>query len=446
VLDSRLVDMPLTHERWWYKLAQVCRRWRCLILTSASYLRLCLVCTHGTPIADMLAHSPPLPLMVYYNFDERFYDHDIIAGDEEELNLVLGYRDRIRRINLWMPAHNLRKVLRILTTIDNEFPILEDLMLMPLPYANINLVLPRTFQAPQLRRLISWNFGLMRFPLLATATGIVLLSLTHIHPSAYFPPNDLIQQLSHMPQLQMLKIGFHSPVPSLDVERPLLLTPITTHVTLPNLRHFTFKGTSAYLEALLPQIAPPLLKEFNVTFFSQLTFSVPSLLQFMMLTAENLRGSDATLYFGDGLVWFTVHSGVPRRDTLVVVVLSDHLDWQVSSMTQIVNAFDTVFSVVENLSIVYSTRIPIPEVHSVVDHTQWRTLFGSFSNVKTLCVLGNIDREDSGFLKLDDGESPMVLFPELNELSIPARAVGDVITSFIDARRNTDRPVTLVYR
>jgi hypothetical protein len=441
VLDSRLEGMALTHERWWYELAHVCRRWRCLILTSASYLRLCLVCMHGTPVADMLAHSPPLPLMVFYNFDERLYDHDTIAGDEEELNFVLGYRDRIRRINLRMPAQNLHKVL---TTIDNEFPILEDLMLMPLPYPNTNLVLPRTFQAPQLRRLMSSNFGLIGFPLLSTATGIVVLSLLNIHPSSYFPPNDLIQYLSHMPQLQMLKIGFHSPVPSLDVERPLLLTPITTHVTLPNLRHFTFKGTSAYLEALLPQIAPPLLEEFHIRFFSQLTFSVPSLLQFMVLTAENLRGGDARLYFCDGFVWFTVRSGVPRRDTLVVAVLSSHLDWQVSSITQIVTAFDVVFSVVENLSILHLTRILSPQVHSEVDHTQWRRLFGSFSNVKTLHVPRSFGREDSGFLKLDDGESPMVLLPELNELYVPLGAVGDVITSFVDARRNTDRPVTLV--
>ncbi|KAI0276410.1 hypothetical protein BGY98DRAFT_986246, partial [Russula aff. rugulosa BPL654] len=46
-------------ERWWYRLAHVCQRWRNLILGSATYLGLCLVCTYGTPVADMLAHSPP---------------------------------------------------------------------------------------------------------------------------------------------------------------------------------------------------------------------------------------------------------------------------------------------------------------------------------------------------------------------------------------------------
>ena len=46
-------------EHWWFKLTHVCRRWRNLILGAASYLGLCLACTNGTPVADMLAHSPP---------------------------------------------------------------------------------------------------------------------------------------------------------------------------------------------------------------------------------------------------------------------------------------------------------------------------------------------------------------------------------------------------
>src|ERR1700761_4506324 len=72
-------------ERWWYKLAHVCQRWRNLILGSASHLRLSLLCTEGTPVADMLAHSPPLPLVIDY-FDK--YD-DITAEDEGGMTLAL---------------------------------------------------------------------------------------------------------------------------------------------------------------------------------------------------------------------------------------------------------------------------------------------------------------------------------------------------------------------
>jgi hypothetical protein len=64
-------------------VAQTRQRWRNLILGSATYLGLCLVtwcaictdealvCTHGTPIADMLKHSSlsPTPLVIdYLNF------------------------------------------------------------------------------------------------------------------------------------------------------------------------------------------------------------------------------------------------------------------------------------------------------------------------------------------------------------------------------------------
>jgi hypothetical protein len=55
-----------SNGRWWYTLAHVCQRWRNIILGSTTYLGLSLLCTYGTPVADMLAHSPPLPLVVGY--------------------------------------------------------------------------------------------------------------------------------------------------------------------------------------------------------------------------------------------------------------------------------------------------------------------------------------------------------------------------------------------
>ena len=70
-------------ERWWYRLAHVCQRWRNLILGSASSLGLCLVCTYGTPVADMLVHSPPLPLVIDYRI------RGITAEDEEAILLAL---------------------------------------------------------------------------------------------------------------------------------------------------------------------------------------------------------------------------------------------------------------------------------------------------------------------------------------------------------------------
>src|SRR5713226_5948684 len=90
-----------SRERWWYRLVQVCRKWRYLILESASHLRLSLVCAPGTPVTDMLAHwrSPPLPLIDYLKGN-----NDVTAKDEEGLIYALRQRDRVRRIRLLIPV------------------------------------------------------------------------------------------------------------------------------------------------------------------------------------------------------------------------------------------------------------------------------------------------------------------------------------------------------
>ncbi|KAH9981821.1 hypothetical protein BJV74DRAFT_66745 [Russula compacta] len=262
-------------ERWWYMLTHVCRRWRYLVLGSASYLGLGLVCTYGTPVADMLAHSPPLPLIIDYIAPDR----EISAEDEEGLLLALQHRDRVRRIRLRMPASDLRK---LIMTIDNKYSMLEYLYIEPPTSDDTGLILPKTFQAPHLRYLIMVNFAFpVGSPLLMTAVGLVTLSLQRIPRSAHFHPNDLLQRLSMMPQLEVLGIDFRSPAPNHDVEMQLLDTPVMTHAALPNLRWFGFFGVTAYLEALLARMTTPFLEKFQIEFPDQPTFTVPYFSKFI---------------------------------------------------------------------------------------------------------------------------------------------------------------------
>jgi hypothetical protein len=124
----------------------VCRRWRYLVLGSASHLDLCLLCTHGTPVADMLAHSPPFPLVIDH------YHRDSTEDDIEQIMLALQYRDRVRRIRL---IKAIPVVEKLIAAIDDEFPMLEYLCITPERITS--LALPRTFQAPRLRHLILSN-------------------------------------------------------------------------------------------------------------------------------------------------------------------------------------------------------------------------------------------------------------------------------------------------
>jgi hypothetical protein len=442
--DSRFSEVgEWIRERWWCRLVQVCRRWRYIVLESASHLRLSLVCVRGTPVADMLAHSPPLPVIIDH-FDRY---HEITAEDAEGIILALQHRDRVRRIRLRKFVSILPKLINFL---DGEFPILEYLLIesqeLQWPLFEHKMSLPETFRAPHLRHLLLTSLDIpIGSPLLTTMGSLVTLSLSSIPRSAYFDPNALLQRVSLLPQLEMLGIYFETHFPS-NIERQLLHTPIMMRVTFPNLRWLGFKGGSAYLEALLPQVTTPLLEKLQVYFFAQLTYSIPHLQQFVS-TAENLRHNTITLAFHSQCVDVMAypHEGA-RMYTLSLSLNARSLDWQLSSTIQVSHSLRTVFSAVEHLSLKYDG----PTASSwgtELDHTRWRELLGLFINVKTLFVDDRLVGQLSPVVHPGTGESPMELLPELQELSCPVMPTSvNAFTSFIDARQKAGRPVTMIYR
>jgi len=163
-LNERIILGKKWHrERWWYKLAHVCPRWRRLILQSPSHLGLCLLFTHGTLVADMLAHSPPFPLLIDYD--------DINSCDRKGIMLALLHRDRVCRIRLMGSIPILEWLIVIL---EDEFPMLEYLCISP--EDNTTLRIPRAFRAPQLRRLVLTNLAFpIGSPQLSAAAGLATL-------------------------------------------------------------------------------------------------------------------------------------------------------------------------------------------------------------------------------------------------------------------------------
>ena len=428
--------------RWWYSLAHVCRRWRNLILGSSSYLGVSLVCTNGTPVENMLAHSPPLPLTVDYRHDDG-----ITAEDEEGILLALEQRRRVRHLRLFFPVQFLQQ---LVMAIDEEFPILEYLIIGSPKSGNTALMLPETLQTPNLHHLKLDGFACpIRSRLHPTATSLVTLYLAIDHQSAYFQPNILLQWISFMPQLESLNIAFTSPVSNRDVERQLTRTPITTHATLPNLRLFWFRGVSAYLEAIVCRITTPRLEKLQIRLFNQPTFSIPLFPQFMN-TTENPGPDHAVIKFKDKEIDLGIFPRGADTYTFGVRVHCVPVDWQVSSGAQICHAFSQVVNAVEHLTLKYEVlarRSSEEHTYNDVDRIEWRTLLRSFSNVKTLRVEDGLVEKVSCCLRLEAGELPLELLPELQELTyFQSDDAGDAFTSFVDSRRNAGRPVTLVLR
>ena len=426
--------------RWWYKLARVCQKWRNVILGSAHYLGVFLVCSNGMPVGDMLAHSPPLPLVIDYNGHHRS-----ITEDEEGAILALRKRDRVRLVRLGMAVTNLQK---IIAAMDQEFPILEYLILMPPPGDKSTILkLPETLQAPHLRHLTLVDWALpIGSRLLTTAVGLVTFCLVINDPSTYFRPNSLLHSLSCMPRLEMLAI-FCFAGPNRETEGQLMQTPIAAPVTLPNLHFFRFSGVSADLEALIHRIAAPRLESLQIIFFNQQMFSVPRLVQFMN-TTENLRFDSAKFSFNDGGVWVDIY---PRGEfemyALSIRVFCEHLDWQVSFVAQISNSLIQISSAAEHLTLGHKGHRQTSEEHNTVDPTEWHKLLRPFRNVKTLHIGSGLVEQLSRCLELEDedGELPLELLPGLQELTYSASGtVGDAFASFISARQNAGRPGTLV--
>ena len=432
------------HERWWYTLVHVCRRWRYLVLHSPSYLHLSLLCTRRTPVADMLANSPHLPLVIDH-FDE---ENVITIKDEQGIILALQHRDRVRRIRLSDPIPYLQK---FILALDGEFPILEFLLIyhsysVPTDAHDMSLNIPETFRAPHLRHLMLTGFAIsIESPLLTTMGNLVTLNLDLIPPSAYFHPNALLQRISLMPQLEILGVFFGYLSPSSDVERQFLPAAITARVTFPNLRGFGFQGASAYLEALLPWVNFPLLERFQVYFINQMTYSIPHLQQFMS-TAGNLRPIAITLDFYEDYLHMSAYPREGARVyTLAMALDGSHLDWQVASAAQVFHAIETVFSAVEHLTLRYNRHLVSSEWNNEVDRTQWRELFRTFCNVKAFSVEEDLVGQLSRSLQSSEGESPTELLPELQELSYYSTdGSQDAFAQFIEARQKACRPVTVI--
>ena len=171
---------------------------------------------------------------------------------------------------------------------------------------------------------------------------------------------------------------FLFPVCSHHVGGQFMHMAIAAPITLPNLRHFSFKGVTAYLEALLHRISAPRLQKLEITFFNQLTFFIPRLLHFVD-TTESLRFKTARFEFFEEKVDVEVY---PHEEAdmcaLRIIVNCCHLDWQVSSVTQIFNALSPVLSAVEHLNLKHREHSQSSEEHNEVNLTEWRKLLGSF--------------------------------------------------------------------
>ena len=397
-----------------------------------------IILTNKKPPLYMLAHLPPLPLVIDYRSTDP-------AEDNSGILHAIQQPDRIRRVVFEAPPRALEQ---LIVTMDELFPRLDalTLLLTTKSEGGSGLMLPRTFIAPNLRHLALHSICLPSgLPVLTSAFSLVTLKLTDIQAPGYFTPEQLVTQLHHIPHLQELFIGFFTPLPTPSTEGELLRAPIIP-TPLPALRWLSFRGVVAYLENLVARIKAPLLEKFNVTLFYELAFTLPHLFEFISKT-EGFRHPVANLIFNRDAVAFVIGP----RDQFIDGTFSLHIsckpfDWQVDSATQVCSVLAPVLSVVEDLTLECDEQSLPEDWRNEVDGLgAWNGILWPFGGVKKLHIGHPLALEFSRGLESDNTGLITVLLPELQELQavVEAQQTANAFAAFIDARLVAGRPVHL---
>ncbi|KAH9037017.1 hypothetical protein EDB84DRAFT_1577669 [Lactarius hengduanensis] len=421
----RLIDEKSWNLRLgWCKLSHVCRRWRNLIHESAFHLGMHILCTNGSPVLDTLAHLPSLPLIIDYQ-DET---GTMGAKDELGMSQALQLRDRVRRVVLSIPPASLHK---LLVLMDDSYPILEHLRLSSTAKgADADLILPRTFVAPNLCHLNLLGISL---------PNKIAATVLHCRPSH--------AHAHERPILEELSVCFSIPIPRPSAESELWNAP-EPPVMLPVLKRLTFRGVGAYLESLVAQISAPRLEYLGITIFNQVAFTLPHLSHFINAT-EGLKLPIASVIFECG----TVSVVADQRDrqqwadgppNFSFRVICREFDWQVDCAAQICNALMPMLSGVEGLTLDFDGhRIPTEWQDGAVDGATWRELLEPFVGARKLRICHALVWELSLVLESEDAGLNPTLLPCLQELvpQLEEEHANHVFSSFIDAREIAGRPV-----
>ena len=433
-LSDRYHTYHWYHRHLWFKLSQVCRRWRHLIYQYAFLLGIHIKCTNGSPIVDTLDHLPSLPLFVEYTDVGMKGLSPLKLTMQDELGIYHAIRlhDRVHHIELQLPSSILHKVFELL---DELFPILEHISLRFSLDSKDILPLPKAFAAPNLRHLVlpTSITPPRRLQLLTSAVSLVTLRLSKIQSPSYFRPRLLVARLRSLPQLKELYIGFSVPVPRPSTES-VLLGEQGVPVILPSLKNLQFKGTGAYMESFAAQIRAPLLEQLRLTLFNQIAFSLPHLSYLINIT-EALKLSKTTIGFGRDNVYLTTDR--IKWGPFIFYVICKPLDWQIDCAYQICKALIPAFSGVEQLELYDFDNIPAELRNGAIDSATWHNLLRPFIGVKELYICHALLEELSSALQVDEVGLDPEFLPNLRCI----HATDNPFAPFIEARQAVGRPV-----
>ena len=288
--------------------------------------------------------------------------------DDDNIIAALKQSGRVNSISLTVTSSLLEK----LSAISEPLSELEELIL--LSQDDVQRTLPSTFLwGSCLCTLHSTGIGFPSLPpLLLPCQDLVDLQLHEIPNSGYFSPEVFTNALSGTPQLQLLTLHLLSfPRRRSYLGLP---PPPEERILLAALTHLKYRGTSKYLDIFLGRIDAPLLKDIEITLFSQPTMDASQLGRFIQRTEMHTSFSHVkveTSAHAIAISFTNSDVSTPLR----LQISSKQLDWQLSCMAQVCDQISPFLFHVSDVGI--DTAQPLGWRGNVNDE-QWLDLLRSF--------------------------------------------------------------------
>ncbi len=359
---------------------------------------------------------------------------------------VLEHSNRIRRINLMWFITSQTDNEKVWAAMQVPFPELTALTLVS--RSETASFLPDSFlggSAPRLRSLELYAIPFPGLPsLLVSATHLVILIIVNIPHSGYFSPEAMVTCLSVLTSLENLSLRFKSPqsCPQ-ETRRP----PPPTRSILPFLRDFCFQGTHEYLEDLVAGIDAPRCNRFSTSFFNDIDFDTPQLMQFISRTQSFKAFKIVHVVFDSHIAWVELQSQADNSEEVKVEVSCTVSDGQLSFLAQICASLP-FFSTTENL---YIHELPLSHLDwkDDIENAEWLDLLRPFTAVKDLYLSNQFGPHIAGALQELTGGRTTDVLPTLQNLFLEwFQQLGsdqeiEGNRQFISARQLTNRPVAI---
>ena len=372
--------------------------------------------------------------------------------DCSNIVVVLERRDRVDEIDLWQV--NSSALENVLAVMQKPFPALKDLRLSS--HEEMVPVLPDLFLGGSAPRLLFLELYGIPFPglpnLLLSATRLVNLQLWNIPHSGYISPDTVVTALSTLTSLQsfILRFRSHRSHPDLSIRR---LPPPTRSVLLV-LTYFSFKGVCEYLDDFVAFIDTPRLHELSITFFNDIIFDIPQLIQFISRTPTLKPLENAHVVFGEceaSINFSSVSSRTPGDRSIKVGISCRELDWQVSSLEQICTPCLSLLSTLENLYIhedLSSSSHPHWQ-HNIIENMLWLELLRSFTTMKNLYLSEKFARRIVPALREPVESRTTEVLPILQNIFLEkvkqSEPVLEGIQQFVAMRQVTGHRISVSY-